>query len=180
MTNTPKLIALAGGLAILGGCTTMNDADMAMEPVGTATLAKADGTAVGTVRLMGSGEEMQARVSLTGLPPGAHGFHFHMTGRCEAPGFESAGGHLNPYDRNHGTGDPQGPHLGDMRNITVGANGSVDVTLDLPGARSGSLSDFFDADGTAVIVHVGADDYRSQPSGDAGGRLACGVLNRTS
>lgn len=179
MTKAPTILAVATSLAALAGCTTMNDADMAMQPVGSATLSKADGTPVGTVELLGSGAEMQARISLTGLPPGPHGFHFHTTGRCEAPGFESAGGHLNPYDRNHGTADPKGPHLGDMRNITVGANGSVTATLDLPGARNGSLGDFFDADGTAVIVHAGADDYRSQPSGDAGGRLACGVLNRT-
>lgn len=176
--RTPLATILAGGAALLTGCTTMDDVPAGR--VGQATLSFANGLPAGTAQLVQSASGLSMAVAVTGMSPGAHGFHLHTTGKCEAPGFTSAGGHLNPYDRSHGTLDPQGPHLGDMRNLDVGASGSATATVELPGDRMGSLDSIFDADGTAVVIHAGADDYRTDPSGNSGDRIACGVLRRTN
>ena len=102
-----------------------------------------------------------------------------MVGACEAPGFESAGGHLNPEMRQHGMQNPAGPHLGDLPNVTTDRAGVGAVSAALPGTRDAVLSRLFDADGTAIVVHASADDYRTDPSGNSGSRIACGVLSRT-
>lgn len=167
-------LALLGAGLTLGACTTM--ADMPTERVGEATLSFGNGLVAGSAQLMQSGTGLSVMVAVNGVEPGPHGFHLHTTGKCEAPDFTSAGGHLNPYMKKHGTKDPMGPHLGDMQNLEVGPSGTATATVDLPGEREGSLAQIFDADGTAVIVHAGADDYMTDPSGDAGGRIACGVL----
>ena len=170
-----KTLALTAPI-LLAGCTTL--ADQPTERVAQATLGFANGLPAGTAQLLRSGTGMSVAVAVTGMTPGAHGFHLHTIGKCEGPAFESAGAHLNPYGRKHGTLAPGGPHLGDMLNIEVGTNGTGTASLDLPGERAGGLDEIFDADGTAVIVHAGADDYRTDPSGNAGGRIACGVLRR--
>lgn len=182
MTKNP-LAALAGSLALLAGtaaCTTMSDTDgMAGETLGTANLSLANGSSAGTAMLMRSGDGYSMMVQARGLTPGAHGFHLHTTGRCDAPDFTSAGGHLNPGDRSHGRLSAQGPHLGDMTNLQVGADGMVTATVEVPDVRADALAQIFDADGTAVMIHSGPDDYRTNPSGDAGSRVACGVLQRS-
>lgn len=173
--NPIKALVLTGAVA-LGACTTL--ADVPTERVGQATLSFANGLPAGSAQLVRSGTGLSMAVAVTGMTPGPHGFHLHTTGKCEAPSFESAGGHLNPYGRDHGTLDPEGPHLGDMLNIDVGSNGTGTANLDLPGERAGALDEIFDADGTAIVVHANADDYRTNPSGNAGSRVACGVLRR--
>jgi superoxide dismutase, Cu-Zn family len=176
MTN-PAPTLLAAGLALaLGACTTL--ADVPTERVGQARLSFANGLPAGTAQLLRSGTGLSVAVAVTGMTPGPHGFHIHAVGRCEAPGFESAGGHLNPYGRKHGTQAEAGPHLGDMENIVVGPSGSGAGTFDLPGSGPGDVDAIFDADGAAIIVHAGADDYRTDPSGNSGARIACGVLTR--
>ena len=175
MTRT-TLLAAAAALS-LGGCSTI--ADLPTEELGSATLSLSNGTPVGTARLVANGDDVSLAVAVTAIPAGAHGFHLHTTGKCEAPGFTSAGGHLNPLDREHGSENPQGKHFGDLPNLAVGSNRSAATTIDLPGTRAQALSYIFDADGTAVIIHAGADDYRSDPAGDAGSRLACGVMSRS-
>lgn len=116
--------------------------------------------------------------SLSGMAPGEHGFHIHETGSCEQPDFESAGGHYNPTDANHGMDDPEGPHAGDMKNIEVSEDGTVntEVTADMVTLEEGQDNTLFTEDGTALVIHSGADDYETQPSGDAGDRIACGVI----
>ncbi|MFW6077728.1 MAG: superoxide dismutase family protein, partial [Hyphomicrobiales bacterium] len=111
---------------------------------------------------------------LTGLPEGAHGFHIHAVGECEPP-FQSAGGHFNPDDSQHGMENPQGLHAGDLPNIHVPASGELTVELFAMGL---TLDDVLDEDGAAMMVHAGADDYESDPAGDAGDRIACGVIER--
>lgn len=143
------------------------------------------------VDLMDTYEEQVATATLTegesgvnialegeNLPPGEHGFHFHETGSCELPDFESAGGHYNPTDANHGMNDPDGPHAGDMENIEVSEDGTVDteVTADMVTLEEGQDNTLFTEEGTALMIHSEADDYESQPSGDAGDRIACGVV----
>lgn len=144
-----------------------------------------------TVDLMDTNDEQVATATLTegdsgvnialegtNLPPGEHGFHIHETGSCEQPDFESAGGHYNPTDANHGMDDPEGPHAGDMKNIEVSEDGTVntEVTADMVTLEEGQDNTLFTEDGTALVIHSGADDYETQPSGDAGDRIACGVI----
>ena len=105
--------------------------------------------------------------------------HLHTTGSCDTPEFASAGSHLNPGNRQHGSANPAGSHLGDLPNLTIGSGGTGTVSATLPGTRDQVLAQTFDGDGTAIVVHAGPDDYRTDPSGNSGGRIACGVLTRT-
>ena len=174
------------GATALSACSTIDNLaddvaeELATQQVGTASLSFANDQPAGSARLLSSGDQLSMAVTVTGVEPGPHGFHLHTTGSCRAPDFTSAGGHLNPYDRNHGRLSPGGPHLGDMPNLQVGASGSANATFDVSETPERALEEIFDADGTAVVVHAGADDYRTDPAGDAGSRIACGVLQRSS
>jgi len=178
-------IILLGATALSACATVENIADdvaneLSTEQVGTASLSFANGQPAGTARLLSDGEQLSLAVTVNGMAPGAHGFHLHTTGTCRAPDFTSAGGHLNPYNRTHGTQSPGGSHLGDMLNLQVNASGSASTTVDVSDTPASALEEIFDTDGTAVVVHAGADDYRTDPSGDAGSRIACGVLRPSS
>lgn len=120
--------------------------------------------------------------ALTGLPPGIHGIHFHQAGRCHRPDFESAGGHVNPNNSQHGLENPFGPHSGDLPNITVSSAGTVNVDLSTTRLSlfQGGPGWLFDADGSALIVHQDPDDQRTDPSGNSGARIACGVIERVA
>ncbi|GMM94580.1 hypothetical protein MTsN3n11_28830 [Qipengyuania sp. MTN3-11] len=175
---TPRILAPISLIAVaLSGCATMDDTGS--DVLGSADVTRSDGTPAGTVRLMESAGELVVTGTLSGLPAGEHGFHLHTTGRCDAPDFQSAGGHLNPYDRDHGKLDPQGKHLGDLDNITVPASGMVTISQSVGMNTNMDIARIFDADGTSVMVHSGPDDYRTDPSGDAGSRIACGVMRAT-
>jgi Cu-Zn family superoxide dismutase len=113
------------------------------------------------------------RIYAAGLPHGIHGLHVHAVGRCDPPGFTSAGGHWNPASRQHGMTNPQGPHAGDLPNVEVSANGALSTTVTLPNA---SLAALVDADGAALVLHEKADDYATDPSGSSGARIACAIL----
>lgn len=140
--------------------------DSAGAPIGEVTLTEtpANGVLI----------QLRAR----GLAPGAHAFHIHETGRCDTPSFQSAGGHYDPHGRSHGLLHEEGMHGGDLLNLEVPESGAVeaerlaqDVTLE-----DGAEGTLFDEDDSAIVIHAGADDYRSQPAGDAGARVACGVV----
>jgi Cu-Zn family superoxide dismutase len=150
--------------------------------IGGSTLDRADvpmrdaaGRDLGTLVLTnGVGGLMLAGV-LRGLPPGTHGIHLHTVGLCEPP-FTSAGGHWNPTSHQHGTQNPQGPHLGDLPNISVSADSLTTVSVMSPGGTLRGGDALIDADGAAVVIHAGPDDYRTDPAGNSGGRIACGVV----
>lgn len=144
----------------------------------TANLKDADGNSAGTVTLAETPNGVFLEAELTGLPPGEHGFHIHTTGKCE-PDFGAAGGHLQGDTEVHGFIVADGPHAGDMPNIHVPESGvlHVEVFNTAISFETGSGA-LFDADGAAIVIHAGADDYASQPAGDAGSRIACGVIER--
>ena len=175
MSKRTGWIAVAA-IAALVGCTTAGQ--VPLDAVGGARLSFANGSPAGTATLLSDAQGLRIVVNASGLAPGAHGFHLHTTGRCEAPGFASAGGHLNPDSRKHGTLATAGAHLGDLPNLEIGASGSGRGTEAVSGGR-GALGAIFDGDGTAVVIHAQPDDYRSDPTGNAGDRVACGVLSRT-
>lgn len=170
-----RWLAIVASAAALAGCTTVDEAAPAL--VGEARLSFADGRPAGTARLFSDPRGLHIAVTATGMSPGPRGFHLHTTGKCEGPGFTSAGGHLNPGNRKHGSLAPGGPHLGDLPNLVIGADGSGRAHEPIAGGAS-ALGAIFDADGTAVVIHAGPDDYRTDPTGNAGDRIACGVLVR--
>ena len=112
-------------------------------------------------------------VDVKGLPAGTHGAHIHTTGRCDAPDFTTAGGHWNPTAMKHGSMNPQGPHEGDLPNMIVGTDGRGTLGVTVPGATMAGL---LDTDGAAIVIHAGPDDLMTDPSGNSGGRIACGVF----
>jgi Cu-Zn family superoxide dismutase len=149
-------------------------------PQARGSFINAQGQQVGTAHLAQTPAGVLITVELRGLPPGVRGFHIHQTGRCDAAGgFDSAGGHYNPRNQQHGYLVQGGAHAGDMPNQAVGSDGVLraQVLNDKVTLGEGEAT-LFDADGSALLVHAQADDYRSQPSGDAGGRLACAVIER--
>jgi Cu-Zn family superoxide dismutase len=141
-----------------------------------ARMVDAQGREVGTLRLVDHPGSIGVTGQLTGVPPGPHGIHIHETGRCDPPAFESAGGHWNPQGRQHGLENPQGPHLGDMPNVEADANGIAEVNVNTPAGSLRGDAGTMDADGGAVVLHAGPDDHRTDPSGDSGDRIACGVI----
>lgn len=142
-----------------------------------AVLKSADGSERGSVTLSDTPSgALHVILHLSSLPDGPRAVHIHETGKCEGPSFESAGGHLSG-GKSHGALHPEGMHLGDMPNIDVADGGAVNQELFLDGVK---LADVMDDDGGAFIVHAGADDYVSQPSGNAGDRIACGVFEATA
>lgn len=146
----------------------------------SASLADGNGGAVGTAKLWQDASGLvHVDVSATNLTPGAHGIHFHAVGRCDGgtTAFSTAAGHYNPLNREHGLSNPAGPHAGDAPNLQIGANGSgtLSFTTNRVTLTAGSTS-LFDADGSAIVIHAAPDDQMSQPAGNSGARIACGVI----
>lgn len=144
----------------------------------TATLANATGQNVGTAEIVRGSAGVMLRARVSGQAAGDHGIHLHATGKCEAPAFTSAGAHLNPDAHQHGSLNPAGRHAGDLPNIMVAQDGNGMIESALTGFAPDIAAYIFDADGTAVVLHTGPDDYKSDPSGNSGGRIACGVFTR--
>lgn len=164
---------------VLLGLAVSNDAHPQGEHRAGAILKDQKGNGVGTATLEETPNGIHLRVEIRGLPPGIHALHIHEKGQCEGD-FTSAGGHFNPTGAAHGFTMVGGPHLGDMPNIHVPENGGLIVEYFLPDVRidPDAKTTVLGKDGTAIVVHEGPDDYKSQPSGAAGARLACGVIER--
>lgn len=177
-----RYLVLAASVAGLSACVpaaekpqTSAGAPAAAVPVASATLHDATGAERGTARIIMRGSAMQLTLNATGLGPGTRGVHIHAVGQCDAPDFKTAGGHWNPTMKQHGRDNPMGAHNGDLPNLTTGGDGTGSVTFDLPGA----LDDLLDADGAAIVIHAAPDDYKTDPSGNSGARIACGVFTRS-
>jgi len=149
------------------------DTGMAGEQA-VASLQNAEGQPVGTATATVSGDVVNITVAVQNVPAGQHGVHVHMVGRCDAPSFESAGGHWNPTEQTHGLEGPEGQHAGDMPNLAVGADGTGSLDYQLQGGAT--FAGLMDADGSAFVIHAGQDDQQTDPSGESGGRIACGVF----
>lgn len=158
------------------GCTTMQAADT--EITATAQLVSNEGMPAGTATLLSRGSSTYISIEASGLSDGDHGFHLHQTGQCLAPAFKTAGGHLNPGNKSHGLYSPNGAHLGDLPNLKADDNGNASVESVLVGTRDTLIRDIFDDDGTAVVIHADPDDYVTDPAGDAGQRIICGVFEQ--
>ena len=137
--------------------------------IGSVNFIDSTGAAVGTALLYQTSTGVRVVANLPGLSAGEHGFHFHAVGSCQTPGFESAGSHFNPTSRQHGRLNPAGPHLGDLTNVNRNPMELV--------AEGVQASQLLDSDGAALVVHANPDDYRTDPSGNSGARIRCGVIN---
>jgi superoxide dismutase, Cu-Zn family len=146
-----------------------------------ADIMNAQGTKIGTAKITATGQGVKIAVTVSQLTPGEHGIHIHTVGKCEAHAFTSAGGHFNPTSAHHGTHNTQDPHphLGDLMNLTVGQKGSAKATFVAKGVtlEDGTNSLFHDG-GTSLVIHAKADDLMSDPSGNSGDRIACGVIEK--
>jgi Cu-Zn family superoxide dismutase len=170
--------ASAAALAVLVGAAGMAGAKeaSAADVAAKAAMNDAEGNSVGTVAFEQGAQGTVVHARLTNLPPGTHAFHVHETGKCEAPDFTSAGGHFNPGDQAHGFFADDGYHAGDLPNIHIAESGTLEIEFFSEPLK---LDDnLFDTDGSAVVIHAGVDDYRTDPAGDAGERVACGVIER--
>lgn len=149
----------------------------AMEAPAILDVRKADGTLAARAMLYPGSGGLEVRIQAAGLGAGRYGAHIHGVGRCDGPAFESAGPHLNPSHRQHGSENPQGPHQGDLPNLEVDADGAGRLEFQIPGAvLHGGVQPIIDADGAALLIHALPDDYRTDPSGNSGARIACAVL----
>ena len=165
-------VMLAVALFVIAAAVMASEA----EYDAVATLKNPDGAVVGKVTFRQTPHGVHVILDITNLPAGTHAFHIHGTGQCTPPDFKSAGGHFNPTGKQHGWYNPKGYHVGDLPNVTVGADGKARVEVMVPGLK---IEDLFGAKGTAIVIHRGADDLKTDPAGAAGPRIACGVIERT-
>ena len=176
-------VAMALPLALLSSAcaassTSVGARGSANAPMAHAKLLAGDGTARGEATVTEAADGLHVVVKGQGLTPGMHAVHIHTTGSCTPPDFTSAGGHWNPTGHKHGKDNPEGMHMGDMPNMIAGADGSGEMEYVIPGGTlKNGATPLFDADGAAVVIHAQADDNKSDPAGNAGGRVACGVLS---
>jgi superoxide dismutase, Cu-Zn family len=142
-----------------------------------AVLKSADGKDVGSAELTQAPAGVLIKLSVKGLPAGEHAFHVHGVGKCELP-FTTAGGHFNPGGKKHGIMAAEGHHAGDMPNLNIPTSGEIviEVVNAAITLEKGKPNSVFGTDGTALIIHAGKDDYKTDPTGDAGGRIACGII----
>jgi Cu-Zn family superoxide dismutase len=168
-----KFVGGAGLAALLMAAAALPAAAQSAK----AALKTADGEDAGTATLTQTPSGVLIALAVKGLPAGEHAFHVHAAGKCEPP-FTSAGGHFNPAGKKHGMMAADGHHAGDMPNLHIPASGELAVEVQNAAItlEKGKPNSAFGPNGTALVIHAGKDDYKTDPTGDAGGRIACGVI----
>ena len=142
-----------------------------------ADIVNATGQKIGTATFSPSADGVRIDVDVTQLPAGTHGIHIHTVGKCEGPDFKTAGGHFNPTGKKHGKDNPEGSHNGDLLNLEVAADGHGTASLlDANVTLHDGATSLFQPGGTAIVIHAAADDYKTDPAGNSGARIACGVI----
>jgi len=167
-------------IASSAGASAVQSAGESPARTASATLKDARGQRVGQVTLRETPNGVLLHVELESVEPGVRALHIHDIGRCDGPSFQSAGPHFNPQRRAHGFLASPGPHAGDLPNLYVPETGTSSVDVLAPGGSltGGQAPTLLDGNGAAVVLHAGADDYKSDPAGSAGDRVACGVITR--
>lgn len=176
--QTRILGGLAGGAILalaVAGCASLTSS-----PTATANMVGQDGNSIGTARFEQTADGVKITLNVSHLTPGQHAVHIHEFGKCDgAVKFTSAGGHYNPTMKTHGMNSAMPMHAGDMMNQTADASGNMKVTItDKAVTLTDGASSVFDTDGSALVIHAMADDYMSQPAGNAGDRVACGIITK--
>jgi superoxide dismutase, Cu-Zn family len=164
------LVGLFCGTAAFGQSTP---------PSAHADLINGQGDKIGTATFVQTNAGVQIDLNVSQLPPGVLGIHLHAVGKCETPSFASAGGHLNPEMKKHGKNNPEGPHAGDLANIEVGADGKAKASfVNAAVTLADGPNSLFHEGGSSLVIHEKADDYKTDPTGNSGARIACGVIQK--
>jgi Cu-Zn family superoxide dismutase len=176
MMNNKMMVALVWGLFLL----SYTPYAIAQDRAG-ADIKNAQGNTVGTASLRETKNGLLIIVDAKGLPPGLHAVHIHAVGKCESSAFTSAGGHFNPLNKKHGLKNPDGPHAGDLPDLYVNKDGvgRYEALMESVTLGAGETS-VFDADGSAIVIHATADDNMTDPAGNSGDRIACGVITKAA
>jgi Cu-Zn family superoxide dismutase len=169
-----KWMVFLVGMALLVGAVAYSQT---ASQTARAELRNAQGEVVGRATLTPEAQGVRIALEVEKLPPGPHGFHIHAVGKCDPPDFMSAGGHFNPEGRKHGLKNPEGPHVGDLPNVVVGVDGTARARTVAPRVTLGAgPNSLFQPAGTALVIHAGPDDDVTDPAGNSGDRIGCGVI----
>ncbi len=164
-----------GLLPLMASCSGLHQGKNIQTDAVSAALMMSD-KPVGLVMMTQAGNNVMMTLTVDGLKSGSYGMHIHGIGACDAPGYGSAGGHWNPEGRKHGLHNPNGPHAGDMNNLIAKEGRATRLKQVLPGMRLMGEGGMMDADGAAFVIHAGPDDMKTDPSGNSGARIICGVF----